>query len=257
VAVFKRRVRPESWALHRARAAYGWMVPLFALEWIWLWVAYLLSGWAFLEVLEYLGTLSVLLGVISYIAESNDRVKQRHYQAWQVINSAQSKGGSGGRIDALEGLHKDHVPLIGVDVSGAFLQGIALPDADLTRAHFSDCDVRGGNFQGSKLDYADLGSGNFRGANFSKARLNDCYLQDADLTGADFSEGSFEGANLSRADLRLTDWRDAKWRNIANVQLANLFGIKNAPPGFIDWANHHGAVSIESDNDWQLLLNQE
>jgi uncharacterized protein YjbI with pentapeptide repeats len=233
------------------------MVPLFALEWIWLWIAYLLSGWAFLEVLEYLGTLSILLAAISYFAESKGRVKQRHYQAWQVINSAQSKGGSGGRIDALEELHADGVPLIGVDVSGAFLQGINLAKADLTRAHFSGCDVRGGNFQGAKLIYADLGSGNFRNANFSKASLNSCFLQDADLTSADFSEASFEGANLARADLRLTDWRDAKWRNIANMQLANIFGIKNAPPEFIDWAKHHGAVSIESDSDWQLLLNQE
>ena len=57
------------------------------------------------------------------LGESKDRIKQKHYQAWQVINSAQGKGGSSGRIDALEELHQDGVLLVGVDVSDAFLQG--------------------------------------------------------------------------------------------------------------------------------------
>src|ERR1700752_2736399 len=145
MAIFKRRIRPKSWAHHRARAKYAWLVPFLGLEWGWRWLAYWLSGWAFLEVLEYFGTLSLLLAVVSYFAESGDRIKQKHYQAWQVINSAQAKGGSGGRIDALEELHKDGVPLVGVDVSGAFLQGIDLSDANLLRANFRAADVRGGN----------------------------------------------------------------------------------------------------------------
>jgi hypothetical protein len=89
-----------------ARVKYGWLLPFVGLEWGWSWLAYRLSGWAFLEVLEYFGTLSLLLAVVSYFAEGKDRVKQKHYQAWQVITSAQGKGGSGGRIDALEKLHR-------------------------------------------------------------------------------------------------------------------------------------------------------
>ena len=118
MAVLKRRTRPEPWPRQRAQAKYVWLIPVFALEWGWRWIAYLLSGWAFLEVLEYLGTLSLLVAAISYFAESKDRIKQKHYQAWQVINSAQGKGGSGGRIDALEELHQDGVPLVGVDENG-------------------------------------------------------------------------------------------------------------------------------------------
>ena len=101
MAILKRRVRPEPWSRHRERAKHRWLVPFIAIEWVWAWLAYWLSGWAFLEVLEYFGTLSVLLAVVSYFSESKDRIKQKHYQAWQVINSAQGKGGSGGRIDAL------------------------------------------------------------------------------------------------------------------------------------------------------------
>ena len=96
-----------------------------------------------LEVLEYVGTLSIVFGVISYFAESGDRVKQKHYQAWQVINTAAGKGGSGGRIDALEELNQDNVPLVGVDVSDSFLQNIDLAQANLVRSNLF-IRIRGG-----------------------------------------------------------------------------------------------------------------
>jgi len=60
-------------------------------------------------------------------------VKQKHYQAWQVVNTAQGKGGSGGRIEALQELDQDGVPLVGVYVAGASLQGVRLPKAGLNR----------------------------------------------------------------------------------------------------------------------------
>ena|SRR5262249_12924857 len=49
MAVLKRRTRPAPWPRQRAQAKYGWLIPLFALEWGWRWLAYFLSGWAFLE----------------------------------------------------------------------------------------------------------------------------------------------------------------------------------------------------------------
>jgi hypothetical protein len=70
MAVLKTRTRPEPWAHHRARVKYGWLGPFFRLEWGLNWLAYWLSGWAFLEVLEYFGTLSLLIAVVSYFAES-------------------------------------------------------------------------------------------------------------------------------------------------------------------------------------------
>ena len=169
MAILKRRVRSESWSRHRERAKHRLLVPFIAIEWVWAWLAYWLSGWAFLEVLEYFGTLSVLLAVVFYFSESKDRIKQKHYQAWQVINSAQGKGGSGGRIDALQELHADGVPLVGVDVSRAFLQDIDLSRADLLRANFRAADVRGGNLNSAQMQYADLASANLRDANLRNA----------------------------------------------------------------------------------------
>ena len=254
MAVLKRRTRPERWPRQRERAKYAWLVPFFALEWVWSWLAYWLSGWAFLEVLEYLGTLSLLLAVVSYFLESGDRIKQKHYQAWQVINSAQSKGGSGGRIDALEELLADKVPLVGVDVSEAFLQEIDLGEADLLRANFHAADVRGGKFIGAQMQYADLTSANFRDAALNKADLRNATLQDADFTGANLSDADLKGANLAKADLRNADFRNARWQKITDVKLANVFGIKNAPADFLNWAMQNGAVSKEADSEWQALL---
>jgi hypothetical protein len=256
MAVFKQRTRPEAWSVLRKRAKYAWMLPFLAIEWAFVWFAYWLSGWAFLEVLEYLGTLSLLVAVISYFSESGDRLKQKHYQAWQVINSAQAKGGSGGRIDALEELHADGVPLVGVDVSDAFLQGIDLGGADLLRASFRGADVRGGKLIKTRLEFADLSSANFRNANFQRADLKSASLQDADLNGADLRDSDLEGANLSKADLRNADLGNIKWEKISDIKLADIFGIKNAPSGFEKWALENGAVSTEADSDWQALFSR-
>jgi len=257
MAILKRRVRPEPWSRHRERAKHGWLVPFIAIEWVWAWLAYWLSGWAFLEVLEYFGTLSVLLAVVSYFSESKDRIKQKHYQAWQVINSAQGKGGSGGRIDALEELHADGVPLVGVDVSDAFLQDINLSRANLLRANFRAADVRGGNLDGAQMQYVDLASANLRDAILRNTDLRNATLQDADLNGANLSEADLGGANLAKADLRNSDFRNTKWQKIEGIKLANVFGIKNAPADFLNWAIQNGAISTESDTEWQALLARE
>ena len=199
----------------------------------------------------------MLLAVVSYFSESKDRIKQKHYQAWQVINSAQGKGGSGGRIDALEELHADGVPLVGVDVSGAFLQDIDLSRANLLRANFRAADVRGGNFSGAQMQYGNLASANFRDANLRNADLRNATLQDADLTGANLSEADLGGVNLAKADLRNSDFRNTKWQKIEGIKLANVFGIKNAPADFLNWAIQNGAISTESDTEWQALLARE
>jgi hypothetical protein len=238
----RRSRRPERWALVKTGLKHRWMVPFRAFEWLWEWIAYGLSRWSFLEVLEYLGSFSVLIGVIFYFSESGDRIKQRHYQAWQVINTAQGKGGSGGRIEALQELNEDKIPLVGVDVSSAFLQGIRLEHANLLRADMSGADLRGSNFTDANLTFADIHDANFRGA-----ILENTLLSSADLKGADLVGSSLKGADLSQvdltgADLRSSDLAFAKWRQIRSVKGANIAGVKDAPEGFVQWALANGAV---------------
>jgi hypothetical protein len=252
--IYTERKRPDPFSHYHRETRRPILVPLHWLEWACRWLVYWLSGWAFLEVLEYVGTLSIFFAVVSYFAESGDRLKQKHYQAWQVINTAQGKGGAGGRIDALEQLNEDGVALEGVDVSDAFLQGLDLQRADLGRSNFRAADVRGGSFKAARLEFADLASANIRNGDFQNANLRNVTLQDADLQGANLGGADLEGADLSKADLRFTDLRNIKWPMIANLKLANIYGVKNSPADFSRWALQKGAVSIESDAEWSKML---
>ena len=59
--------------MYRQRAALPWLVPFYAMDWSFAWTAHFLSKWVLLEVLEYLGTFSILVAAIFYFAESGDR----------------------------------------------------------------------------------------------------------------------------------------------------------------------------------------
>jgi hypothetical protein len=218
------------------------MVPFRAFEWLWEWVAYGLSRWSFLAVLEYLGSFSVLVGVIFYFSESGDRIKQRHYQAWQVINTAQGKGGSGGRIEALQELNADGVPLVGVDVSSAFLQGVRLERANLLRSDLSAADLRGSHLMSSDLTFADLHDANLRGSNLSNASFSNADMKDVDLVGSNLAGANLDHADLTSADLRSANLSGVKWKEIRSIKSANVAGVKAAPEGFIRWALQNGAI---------------
>jgi hypothetical protein len=238
------RTRPTPWQVRKQTVAARrkWLTPFVAVEWLCEWTAFLLSNWSFLEVLEYLGTFSVLVAVIFYFSESGDRVKQRHYQAWQVINTAQGKGGSGGRIEALQELNADKVPLVGVDVSSAFLQGLNLQGANLTRADFSSADLRNADFTSVDFMFASLNSANLRGAHLTRAKFMQADLRNADMFGSSLAEADLSEAALDDADLSNADLNNVQWQHIRSVKGANIHLVKNAPEGFVVWAIGHGAV---------------
>jgi hypothetical protein len=235
------RPRPENWQEHLERAPARWALPFHALEWLFQWTAYYLSRWAFLDVLEYLGSLSVLVAVVFYFSESGDRRKQKHYQAWQVINTAQGRGGSGGRIEALSELNADGVPLVGVDVSGAFLQGIRLPKGALSRSNFEAADLRDAVMPAADFRWANLHFANLRGADLAKANFANAALMESDLSGANLSNADLSNADLTDADLRNADLAGIQWRKLKAVMSVNIYGVRHAPPGFADWALAHGA----------------
>ena len=239
-----RRKRPEPWR-EQAQRVRPWTLPFWAMEWVFEWLAYFLSNWAFLEVLEYLSAFSVLIGVILYFSESGDRIKLKHYEAWQVINTAQGKGGSGGRIEALQELNHDGIPLVGVNVSDAFLQGLRLPKANLLRSDFSAADLRDADLTGANFDDANLRSANFRNAKLDNCTFRDAALQQADLTGADLAGADLAGAQLGDADLRNANLGAIRWERIRDINKANIHGIRNAPAGFVAWALARGAVQTE------------
>jgi Pentapeptide repeats (8 copies) len=234
--------RPVPWTELKARAPHPALLPLFAFDWGWQWLAWLLGNWSFLLVLEYLGSFSVLIAVIFWFSESGDRVKQRHYQAWQVINTAQGQSGSGGRIDALQELNADHVALTGVAAVSAFLQGIRLPHAKLARADFSSADLRNSDLHNADLTWANLHYANLRDTNLESVAFDHANLSDCDFSGSDLAGAHLEYASLMNADLRHANLHDIDWQHIDSVVGADLDGVTNAPPGFVAWALQNGAL---------------
>jgi hypothetical protein len=251
----EQRPKPKPWREHCQHKSPRWAFPIRTSNWVLEWVAWCLGGWVLLEVLEYCSTFSVLVAVILYFSESGARIQQRHYQAWQVINSAQGKGGNGGRIDAMQELNHDGVSLVGIQADdNAFLFGIHLQRAQLDRCDMNSSDLRDSVFDGASMNFCNLEFANFRRASLINVDLTDADLSDSDLTGANLSHANLSRADLSRADLRNSDLHAIAWRNIRSILLANIEGVKNPPPGFVDWAMGNGAVSLASDDEWNTAI---
>lgn len=165
------------------------------------------------------------------VREAQERLDS-NYQAWLVVNSAQGKGGSGGRIDALANLVRQKQSLAGVNLDGAWLVGVNLRGADLANASLKDA-----NLQGAILSGANMKSANLDGANFTAAQLDGALLQGAFVVGTRLS-----AANLTRADLAEL----VGWEEIASVNYAKLDEVLRAPRGFREWALSKGAEGGEA-----------
>ena len=247
--VFKERNPPPPWSEYRGRFPHPALLPFHALSWASDWAVCLLGRWPFVELLEYLGSFSILFAVIFYFADAPNRLKQKHYQAWQVINTAQGKGGNGGRIDALQELNDDGVALIGVDVADAYLEGVRLENAAARRANFSGTDLRDARFAGARLDDASLHWANLRNADLHNTSLTGANFEDADLSGASLAGADVAQASLARADLTGADLSQLQhWQSLKSLRGANLYQVKNPPAGFLPWALQQGAVATNNAN---------
>ena len=128
-------------------------------EWWCEWALYGLSRWAFLEVLEYVGKLGVLIAIIAFFypgckerRQALESAKQtaadarisRHYVAWQTLNSALGKPGNAGRADALRDLSQDGVSMDGISLAGhvVLIGPLDVANAKMERADFSDAEFR-------------------------------------------------------------------------------------------------------------------
>jgi hypothetical protein len=194
------------------------------------WSVYWIKQWAFVEFLEYAGRFSVVVAVVFYIAGRGDRAKAKHYEAWQVINAAAGRPGTGGRIDALQDLSHDGISLAGVDLSGgARLPHLHVPGADLNqailfRAVMDSSDLRGCKLQGANLSLADLRWADLRDADLTGAVLDSANLYRARLHRAVLAAGtSLRGCTLAEADLSEVSWWGADLHD-ADLINANLAG---------------------------------
>jgi uncharacterized protein YjbI with pentapeptide repeats len=263
--------KPKVWLIRKQSIKYKWQVPFVLLvEWPCEWISYWLGRWAFLDILGHIGRLTILIAVITYFMEADERrtqaenqQKTKQYQAWQVITLAQGKTGGGGRKNALEDLHKDKIALVGVDVSKAFLLDLNLENARLYKANFAEALIWQANLVGAKFDkanlagvditYTKLAEAKFINSNLTGAQIIFSDLTRIDLQGVNLAGATFKYVNLYQANLK-----DIKnWQKIKSLEYTNIYGVKNPPEGFLKWATEQGAISIENRNEWIKLFNEK
>ena len=145
-----------------------------------------------------------------------------------MLNSAQGKGGSGGRIEALGDLLRNGESLAGIKLDDAWLEGVQLPKATLVRCSLQRANLARADLSGANLEGADL-----RDADLVTADLSGAYLRGANVTGARLSAATLDGADLSEL---------VGWREVRSVGHTSIQGIRNPPAGFIEFAREQGAV---------------
>lgn len=190
-------------------------------------------------------SIAIISAGFIFILEISERQKRDQYEAWQVINSAISQSGSGGRIQALEDLNRDGVALEGVSAPGADLSGINLVNANLARADFArtqldKANLRGANLKGANLEGANLEGANLEGANLEGANLGGANLYIANLQGACFVNATLQAAYLVGTNLQKTNL------TCANFGMANL-AHANCGDAFLWFTSFHKADLAHTD----------
>lgn len=163
------------------------------------------TGKAVVSIAELLTKLTIFIGVLNYLVEGPERARQRHYQAWQLINGSGKSRGEAGRSIAIGVLVDDH---------------IEMPDLDLTGGNFHDK-----NFQGAKMPGVDFTGATIDHANFSckagffvsdewfppYSRCWETNLENASFVTMKISQNKFYHSNLKYAQFGGTP-QGASWR---------------------------------------------
>lgn len=190
----------------------------------------LLSQFASLISVNNLEGFSILIVAILYLIESRDRQKQKHYEAWQVIDNATAARvpTSYARLQALQDLNDDGVSLHGLDLPKADLKRIELVGADLREATLSGADLKQASLQGANLEKANMNNAeleaiNLKGANLQGVDFKEANLTKANLQGANLAKANLSKANLIEANLEGVNFIEANLAE-ANLRNANLKG---------------------------------
>jgi len=103
-----------------------------------------------------------------------------------------------------------------------------------------------GYFKNTDLTGIELYDARLRHANFEDALLFMANLSGSDLRSAYLGGADLSCANLARADLDgVQEWQSTR------VDMANIRGVRNPPPGFVKWALSRGAVDLD-EKEWTV-----
>jgi uncharacterized protein YjbI with pentapeptide repeats len=163
-----------------------------------------LSNWlknlAFIQVLDSVGKLGILVALITFFLEIPKRDEQakleterRQFEYWKAIDSAKSSSevSPDGRFTsyalrmALQNLVEEK------DSSGKLLK---IRNVDFSGADLHEINLAGADLMISQFRYSNLSDANFRNANLDKCTFARARLLGADFTGANLTEAAFRDA---------------------------------------------------------------
>jgi uncharacterized protein YjbI with pentapeptide repeats len=163
------------------------------------------------QVAEYFGKLSIFGAAVVWLYQAPDREKERHYKAWEIINTAGGKV-AGGRIAALRDLNDGGERLQKFIAKDAYLRGVVLLGADLEDANFDNARLDDGvfNCRPTGILTATWTSVKYRLGIIPDlpgtcTRLINASFRDASLVAA-----NFDGAILNNVDFAPTDLKRPK-----------------------------------------------
>ena len=199
------------------------------------------ESWLFCQIresvlLSIVEGFSILVAVWLFFLEAPERDKKAHYEAWKTIDSAHGLRNSYARLQALQDLNSDRIPLIGFSAPEADLRGINLEGADLTNAYLSGADLTNANLSNANLSHANLVETKLTNANLRNSQLTGANLSYADLIEANLQDVDFVGANIIgtnfvRANLAQAYFGDVRFNEClltdANLSKTKFFGVEN------------------------------
>jgi len=170
----------ESWEQRRTRIRLSWMRPLIWLDWSMGRVAFVLRHSGTFAVLEYLGRLTIVVAVILYFIEADDRRQQRQLQAWQIVEATAGRGRNEALVGALEVLVRSGISLSGIELYDADLSGSNLEGADFLNTGLDGANLRNANLRRARFDHADIVVGR---VDVSGADLKGAYVHMSNVGG--------------------------------------------------------------------------
>ena len=196
--------------------------------------------------LENLGRLSILIGVVLFFNDYFSQRLESSYRTWEVINSGDKNHGgvvvalrNWNRHSNLYGIEAKKVNLENINLDRAELGGANFQGSDLTNASLKGVNLRGANLQNATLKDADLGpiwsvgipslitsklSRNSNGTSSNLVNRSGADSSKTDFLGADLGKADLSGAKLNRADLSRAKLSGAKLSG-ANLSGADLSAL--------------------------------
>ena len=138
----------------------------------------------------------------------------------------------------------DSADLRQVSFRGSTLRKTNFNSTQLSGAVFRFADVSGAYFMNTQADQVQFMFSDLTGAIFSQAVLTEANFNQTILKGATIS-GDVRGASFYKANMENASLNLENWQQINTIDGTNIFGVRDAPDGFVEWALANGAIEVQ------------